>query len=79
MLQEYVVLFEVPYELPPSTPFDYSIPLVDGVVPVHIRPYRYAPQLKDEIEKQIQSMLQSGLIQKSKSFLFVCASSKEEG
>jgi len=67
LLQEYVVLFEVPYELPPSTPFDYSIPLVDGVVPVHIRPYRYAPQLKDEIEKQIQSMLQSGLIQKSNS------------
>lgn len=45
------------------------IPLVDGAAPVNIRPYRYryAPALKDEIEKQVQGMLQSGLIQKSTS------------
>jgi hypothetical protein len=32
-----------------------------------MRPYRYAPALKDELEKQVTEMLQSGIIQPSKS------------
>lgn len=32
-----------------------------------IRQYRYKPALKDEIEKQVSDMLQSGLIQPSSS------------
>jgi hypothetical protein len=34
---------------------------------VAVRPYRYAPILKDEIEKQVQEMLAIGLIQQSTS------------
>jgi hypothetical protein len=34
---------------------------------VNIRPYRYAPILKSEIEKQVQEMLEAGLIQSSNS------------
>jgi hypothetical protein len=34
---------------------------------VAVRPYRYAPVLKDEIEKQVQEMLRAGLIQQSTS------------
>jgi hypothetical protein len=34
---------------------------------VHIRPYRYPPPLKDEIEKQVAEMLAKGLIQPSTS------------
>ena len=30
-------------------------------------PYRYAPALKSEIEKQVADMLQSGIIESSKS------------
>jgi hypothetical protein len=32
-----------------------------------MRPYRYAPALKSEIEKQVADMLQSGIIECSKS------------
>jgi hypothetical protein len=33
----------------------------------HIRPYRYAPNLKDEIEAQVKQMLEACLIQHSSS------------
>jgi hypothetical protein len=41
--------------------------LVDGAAPVKVRPYRYAPALKDKIEKQVKEMLQHGVIQPSNS------------
>lgn len=44
---------------------DNSIPLIDGAQPVEIRPYRHSPQVKDKIEKQVEEMLQSGVIQHS--------------
>jgi len=34
---------------------------------VAIRPYRYPPKLKDELEKQVSEMLEQGIIQPSKS------------
>jgi hypothetical protein len=34
---------------------------------VNIKKHRYAPSLKIEIDKQVQEMLKSGLIQKSNS------------
>jgi hypothetical protein len=34
---------------------------------VSVRPYSYAPVLKDEIERQLQEMLEAGLIQHSSS------------
>lgn len=40
---------------------------MEGAAPVQVRPYRYAPALKDEIEAQVKEMLQSGIIQKSSS------------
>jgi tRNA A37 N6-isopentenylltransferase MiaA len=40
---------------------------VDGATPVNIRAYRYPPTLKDEIERQVNTMLEQGLIQPSKS------------
>jgi hypothetical protein len=41
--------------------------LIPGSSPVAVRQYRYKPALKDEIEKQVAEMLQSGLIQPSSS------------
>jgi hypothetical protein len=35
--------------------------------PFRQRPYRYTPQQKDEIEKQVQEMLDTGVIQHSSS------------
>jgi tRNA A37 N6-isopentenylltransferase MiaA len=67
LIQQFVELFEVPTELPPPRACDHSIPLIEGAAPVQVRPYRYAPKLKDEIEKQIKEMLTNGLIHKISS------------
>jgi hypothetical protein len=40
---------------------------VPGDQPVNIRPYRFFPDMKDEIEQQVQEMLKQGLIQHGKS------------
>lgn len=60
-------LFKNPDTLPPSREFDHSIPLLPRVKPVNIKPYRYSPSQKDEIERQIQEMLANGIIRPSQS------------
>jgi hypothetical protein len=67
LLEEFAILFEVPSQLPLARSCDHSIPLIEGAVPVQVRPYRFAPALKTEIERQVQEMLDNGLIQKSNS------------
>lgn len=67
LLEDFAVLFAPPTELLPSRDCDHSIPLVPGASPVQVRPYRYAPALKTEIEKQVQEVLDNGIIQKSAS------------
>ena len=67
LLHKYNQLFQEPSELPPLREDDNHIPVVPGAQPVNIRPYRYSPQRKPEIEKQIKEMLQSGVIQHSSS------------
>jgi hypothetical protein len=41
--------------------------LIPGSTPVSVRPYRYPPAIKDEIERQVQDMLTSGIIQHNDS------------
>lgn len=53
--------------LTPSRACDHEIPLIEGAQPIFIRPYRYLPKLKDEIERQVQEMLSQGLIRHSSS------------
>jgi hypothetical protein len=60
-------VFDQPKGLPPSRPCDHTIPLVEGATPVSVRPYRYPPAIKDEIERQIIEMLKDGIIQHSTS------------
>ncbi|CAO2169811.1 unnamed protein product [Urochloa humidicola] len=67
LIQEFAELFEIPSELPPPRACDHAIPLIEGAAPIQVRPYRYAPALKDEIERQIKEMLDKGIIQKSSS------------
>ncbi|WVZ81560.1 hypothetical protein U9M48_028917 [Paspalum notatum var. saurae] len=67
LIDEFPSLFEVPSSLPPTRSCDHSIPLITSASPVAVRPYRYAPVLKNEIEKQITEMLASGIIQPSAS------------
>ena len=67
LVKHYATLFDPPTELPPPRSYDHAIPLLPGASPVFTRPYRFSPAIKDEIEKQVHEMLQSGLIQKSSS------------
>jgi hypothetical protein len=67
LLEQYASIFEDPQGLPPSHDCDHTIPLVPGAQLFTMRPYRYPPQLKDEIERQVHDMLQQGVIQKSQS------------
>jgi len=61
-MQDFKSVCDPPSELPLVRPYDHTIPLVQGARPVNIRPYRYPPALKDEIEAQVTQMLQQGLI-----------------
>lgn len=67
ILDEFQHVFEPPKGLPPRRPYDHKIPLIPGATPVSLKPYRIAPALKIELEKQIQEMLDSGVIRPSNS------------
>jgi hypothetical protein len=67
LLAKYQHLFVKPYGLPPNRFVDHAIELILGALPFRLRPYRYTPQQKDDIEKQVQEMLDSGIVQQSSS------------
>jgi hypothetical protein len=67
LLSKYAHMFASQVTYPPPRPYTHSIPLIPGSRSIHIKPYRYAPNLKDEIEKQVADMLDAGLIQHSTS------------
>ena len=67
LLTEFPSVICPPDQLPPKRDCDHEIPLIEGARPVTVRPYRYPPALKDEIESQVDSMLQQGIIQLSTS------------
>lgn len=67
ILHEFDDVFAEPTALPPCRQYDHSINLEPGAPPINARPYRYSPAQKDEIEKQVHDMLQSGVIVHSMS------------
>lgn len=67
LLQQYSDIFQEPHELPPQRSFDHRIELLLGATPISVRPYRYSPTQKDEIEKQLAQMLIDGIITESSS------------
>lgn len=54
LIHQYHHLFVEPVGLPPKRVADHKIPLVPGAQPVKVRPYRYSPIQKNEIERQLQ-------------------------
>lgn len=60
-------MFEPVQVLPPERTCDHAIPPLPRAKPIYIRPYRYPPALKDEIERLVQEMLDKGLIQHNNS------------
>ncbi|WVZ69420.1 LOW QUALITY PROTEIN: hypothetical protein U9M48_018208 [Paspalum notatum var. saurae] len=60
-------LFQPPSSLPPVRSCAHTIPLIPGAQPFRLRPYRYNPAQKDEIERQVTELLRSGFIKESNS------------
>lgn len=67
LLGKYSRLFEEPRGLPPPRSFDHQIPLLPGILPVCCRPYKQSYLHKNEIEKQVREMLETGIITPSNS------------
>lgn len=67
LVKEFQTIFEEPTGLPPKRAFNHAIPLIPGAQPFRLQPYRYTPQQKDEIERQVQELLKNGVIQQSHS------------
>lgn len=53
LLSEFQDVFAPPTGYPPARHCDHEIPLLVGAAPVQIRPYRYPPAAKSEIERQV--------------------------
>ncbi|PSS36078.1 Endonuclease [Actinidia chinensis var. chinensis] len=70
LLSKFEAVFQEPKGLPPLRTHDHHILLKPGEEPPNIRPYRYPYFQKTEIENQVKSMLQSGVIQPSVSPFF---------
>jgi hypothetical protein len=60
-------VFKDPVGLPPKRKKEHVITLKDGEGPVNVRPYRYPHHHKNEIERQVKEMLQTGIIRPSTS------------
>jgi hypothetical protein len=67
LLDKFSSVFATPEGLPPMQQYDHHIPLIPGARPISMRPYRVAPDLKTEIEKQVKELLDQGVIQLSNS------------
>ncbi|XP_050915219.1 uncharacterized protein LOC127130207 [Lathyrus oleraceus] len=62
LLDHFVIVFKEIQGLPPPRNTSHSIELLHGACPVSVRPYRYPHLHKDELEKQIQSLMQQGVV-----------------
>ncbi|XP_040870975.1 uncharacterized protein [Glycine max] len=67
LLTKFDSLFHPLQDMPPARETDHHIHLLPQATPVNVRPYRYPYFQKQEIEAQVASMLQKGLIQPSTS------------
>lgn len=67
ILDAFAGVFQEPQGLPPSRGREHAIVLQTGASPVSVRPFRYPQIQKEEIEKQVTSMLAAGIIQESGS------------
>jgi hypothetical protein len=66
ILSKHRVVFSTPQGLSPSRGVhDHSIPLVPGILPPNIHPYHHPFSQKNEIEKMVKKLLNTGVIRPS--------------
>jgi hypothetical protein len=62
LIQEFDAIFQTLSSLPPSRQYDHSISPLPNYAPVNCRPYVYSLEQKDEIERQVATILKFGVI-----------------
>ncbi|KAJ9547857.1 hypothetical protein OSB04_020400 [Centaurea solstitialis] len=67
LLEQYRAIFQEGFGLPPQRETEHKIELRGNGEPISVRPYRYPHHHKNEIEKQVQEMLQQGIIRHNSS------------
>lgn len=67
ILHNFYDIFAEPHGLPPNRSHDLKIPLTSAGGPINVRPYKYPHYQKNEIEKMVTGLLQSGVIRPSTS------------
>ncbi|KAL0309707.1 UNVERIFIED_CONTAM: Transposon Ty3-G Gag-Pol polyprotein [Sesamum radiatum] len=67
LLESYADIFQEPQGLPPSRGVEHQIQLKLDAIPKKMHPYRYSFAQKNEIEKIVKELLESGMIQPSQS------------
>jgi hypothetical protein len=67
LLNLYSELFNEPQGLPPNRSHDHTIQLKEGAGPIKVRSYRYPHYQKNEIEKMVTGLLNSGVVRPSTS------------
>ncbi|GAU45110.1 hypothetical protein TSUD_183180 [Trifolium subterraneum] len=67
LLNMYGGVFQDPKGLPPKRMKEHVITLKEGEGAVNVRPYRYPHHHKNEIERQIKEMMESGIIRHNTS------------
>ena len=64
-LAEFLNIIDEPRNLPPTHQHDHCISIHPGKPPANTRPYQYPHLQKDEIERIIKEMLETGVIRPS--------------
>jgi hypothetical protein len=67
LIIHYKEIFKKPEGLPPIRAHNHVIPMKEGAQAINLRPYRYSGVQKDILEKMVEEMLESGIIQQSSS------------
>lgn len=65
VLRQYEDVFDWPEELPSERTSEHHIHIKGGTEPINVRPYRYAFQQKEEMERLVDEMLSSTIIRPS--------------
>ncbi|KAA0067574.1 Ty3/gypsy retrotransposon protein [Cucumis melo var. makuwa] len=67
VIKQYKDVFEWPEKLPPRREIEHQIRMKEGTNPINVRPCRYGFHKKEEMEKLVKEMLNSGVIRPSTS------------